>query len=321
MDLRRPQNVERRALARLANTSRGAVLLLVLWALILLSAAVFAWAQWIWHDVEMANEASRGLEARAMAHSGIAMALNPAISQASPQLERQLGSDLGYRVRLVSEGGKLNINLLLVGEEPRKIALLKRWLEQMGLGFPERERLVDCLLDYVDADDLARGNGLEDDGDYRPPNRQLLSVDELRDVAGTEPLTQVPGWKEHLTIYGGGKIDLTAAPADILRLLPGIGDAQIQRFVEYRAGADGVLGTLDDPERLDPRVFKDLATVLSYLGMNNPQQTQELSLLITLKDPTMHITAIGESGKVRRQVEVVARKTPTGYPGIVYWKE
>jgi len=134
-------------------------------------------------------------------------------------------------------------------------------------------------------------------------------------VAGTEPLTDIPGWKEHLTIYGGGKIDLTAASADILRLLPGIGDAQIQRFIEYRAGADAILGTLDDP------VFKDLTTVLSYLGMNSPQQTQELSLLITLKDPTMHITAIGESGKVRRQLEVVARKTPTGYPGIVYWKE
>ncbi len=294
---------------------RGAVLLLVLWALLLLSAAVFAWAQWIWHDVQMANEASFGTEARAMAHSGVAMALNPAVSQASPQLERELGPELGYRVRMVSEGGKLNINLLLAGEDPRKIELLKRWLEQMGLGFQDRERLVDCLLDYVDADDLRRGNGLEDEGDYRPPNRQLLSIDEIRDVAGSEPLTEVPGWKEHLTIYGGGKIDLTAAPAKILRLLPGVGDPQIQRFVEYRAGADGLLGTIDDP------VFQDLATVLNFLGLNRPQQAQELSLLITLRDPTMHITAIGESGKVHRQVEVVARKSPTGYPAIIYWKE
>ena len=294
---------------------RGAVLLLVLWALLLLSAAVFAWAQWIWHDVEMANEASFATEARAMAHSGIAMALNPAVSQASPQLERQLGTDLGYRVRMVSEGGKLNINLLLAGEDPRKIALLKRWLEQMGLGFQEREQLVDCLLDYVDADDLRRANGVEDEGDYRPPNRQLLSVDEIREVAASEPLTQVPGWKEHLTIYGGGKIDLSAAPAEILRLLPGVGDPQIQRFVEYRAGADGVLGTIDDP------VFQDLASVLNFLGLNRPQQAQELSLLITLRDPTMHITAVGQSGKVNRQVEVVARKSPTGYPAIIYWKE
>ena len=308
--LDRPATLDR---AR-SKSSRGSTLQLVLRALILLSFAVLGWSQWIRHDLDMSNEASLALEARAMAHSGVAMALNPAVSQASPQLEREFGQGLGYRVRMVSEGGKLNINALLVNEDPRKLALLKRWLEQMGLEFQERERLVDCLLDYVDADNLKRLNGVEDDGDYHPPNRQLTSVDELKDVAGTEPLTSIPGWKDHLTIYGGGKIDLTAAPPDILRLLPGLGDPQIQRFVQFRAGADGVLGTLDDP------VFKDLAAILSWLGMNRPQQTQELSLLITAKDPTMHITSIGASRNVNRQLDVVAQKGG-GNPVILYWKE
>ena len=108
------------------STARGSALLLVMWALILLTGAVFAWVAIVQGEIALHGEASRDVEARAMAHSGIALALHPLVSQKTPALDEDVSPDLGYKVRIVSEGGRLNINWLLVGEEPRKLAILKQ---------------------------------------------------------------------------------------------------------------------------------------------------------------------------------------------------
>lgn len=296
---------------RLARS--GSALLLVLWGLLLLSAAVFGFAKWVQQDTQIHAESNRDLEARAMAHSGLALALHPLVSKLTPGLEEDFGNGLGYSVRMVSEGGKLNIRWLLEGEDQRKMDILKRWLEARGLSYNEREVLVDCLLDWVDADNAHRLNGVEDDGDYHPPNRPLQDIEEIAQVRGSEPLTRTDGWKEALTIYSQGPIDLTAAEPDLLRLIPGLGEAQIQRFVQFRRGRDGVDGTLDDPE------FKKLEEVQSFLGIN-AAQFKQLGGLISVKDQTMHVTSEGRSGNAYRQVEVVVLKTG-GNPQILSWKE
>ena len=298
---------------KIQSHSRASVLLIVLWALILLSAAVLTWAKVIQQDIQMSGQENREIEARAMAHSGLAIALHPLVSKKTPLLEEELGEGMGYRVTMVSEGGKLNINWLITGEEPRKLEIFKQWLATMDLDFKDREIFVDCLLDYVDGDNDKRLNGVEDKDDYHPANRPLQSLDELTQVANAKLLTDKPGWREQLTIHSQGPIDLTAANENILRLIPGIGEARMQRFLQYRRGKDGVDGTIDDPD------FKSMAELLGFLGMNE-RQAQELGGLISLKDQTMHITSEGTSAKVVRQLEVIARKGG-GNPVILYWKE
>jgi type II secretory pathway component PulK len=295
---------------------RGSSLMVVLWALFLLSAAVMAWAKWIQQDLQLAGQANSGLEASAMAHSGVAMALNQRVSLESPQLEREIDSNLGYRVRMISEGGKLHLNWLLAGEDPRKITILKSWLTSMGLDILQRDTVVDCLLDYVDNDNVKRLNGCEDDGDYHPANRPFLTLEEIQQVRGVEALTRQPGWKENLTLYSNGLIEVVSASPEVLRALPGFGDARIARFVEFRAGIDKILGTADDPP------FKNLEEVRSFMGMSKTQ-FDELGQLISIKDPAnpvMRILSLGHSGKVIRQVELVARKSGPN-PAILYWKE
>ena len=129
----------------------------------------------------------------------------------------------------------------------------------------------------------------------------------------SDPLARSDGWKEALTLYSQGPIDLTAAEPDLLRMIPGLGEAQIQRFVQFRRGRDGVDGTLDDPE------FKKLEEVQSFLGIN-AAQFKQLGGLISVKDQTMHVTSEGRSGNAYRQVEVVVLKTG-GNPQILSWKE
>ena len=295
------------------SNCRASVLLIVLFALFVLSAAVLTWAKVVHQDIVISSQENREIEARAMAHSGVAIALHPLVTRKTPLLEEQFADDMGFRVKMVSEGGKLNINWLIAGEEPRKLELFKQWLRQMDLNFQETETFVDCLLDYVDGDDVKRLNGVEDKDDYHPANRPLVSLDELMHVANAKLLTSKPGWRDQLTIHSQGPIDLTSADENILRLIPGIGEARMQRFLQYRRGKDGEDGTIDDPE------FKSVQELFSFIGLNQ-KQGQELGGLVGWKDPTMHITSEGTSAKVVRQVEVIARKAGST-PVILYWKE
>ncbi len=295
------------------NNTDASVLLIVLWALFLLSAVVFTWAKVVQQEIKISGDENRDIEARAMAHSGLAIGLHPLVSRKTPLLDEQLAEDLGYRVTMVSEGGKLNLNWLIAGEDPRKLEILKQWLARMELSFKDREVFTDSLLDYVDGDNDPHLNGIEDKDDYHPANRPLQSVDELTQVANAKLVTDKPGWKDQLTIHSQGPIDLTSANENILRLVPGIGELQMQRFLKYRRGADEIDGTIDDPE------FKSVKDIFSFLGLSEAQG-KELGGLIGWKDTTMHITSIGTSAKVVRQVEVIARKGGST-PVILYWKE
>lgn len=293
---------------------RGAALLLAMWALFVLSASVLVWASYIRQTLAVSGENSNDTEARAQAHSGIAVAMHPLVNKETPALMMDAENDPGFRVRIISEGAKLNVNFLLGGEDPRKLDIFRKWLELRGIEFQDRERIIDSMLDWLDADNLKRLNGQEDTAGYHPPNRgQFLSVEEIAQVANTEPLTSQAGWKNDLTVYSQGPIDLASADSTVLRLLPGVGDAAIESFLQWRRGADGLDGTLDDPP------IQKLEQVQAFLGLNKTQWNA-LGGLIMLHDSTWQIISEGRSGKVVRQVYVVVRKGSQN-PQVLSWKE
>ena len=296
------------------SDNRGAAILMALAALMLLSASIIVWASYIRHTLAVSGESYNDTEARAMAHSGIALAVHPLVNKETPALMIEAENDPGFRVKMISEGAKLNINFLLSGEDPVKLDLFKRWLESRGIEFQERERMVDCMLDWLDADNVKRPNGEEDSAGYHPPNRgQFLSVEEIAEVAGTGPLTSQPGWKDDLTVDSKGPIALASADYTILRLLPGVGDAAIGRFLQWRRGPDGVDGTPDDPP------IQKLEQVQGFLDLNQTQWTA-LAPLVVLNDNTWQIVSEGWAGKVVRQVGVVVLKEGQS-PKILRWKE
>ena len=294
---------------------RGSALLLVMWAIIMLTAAILAWTSYVEADLEFSADRNRAIEAKAMAHSGIALGLHPLVSEKTPGLEEQVNAQLGFRVRIMGEGGRLNINTLLAGEQPENLELLSRWLESHGYMYQEREAFLDCLLDWVDQDEVKHLNGAEAEEGYTPPNRgSFESVDEIEQVRGAGPLLRSKGWKDEITVYGGGKVDISSATESVLKLLPGLGEAQIQRFLQVRRGRDQIDGTLDDHEFT-------LVEFQSYLGMTNQQFNKSpLGKLVAAKDQTQRIISEGRSSNVVRQVEVVARKGGAN-PQIQYWKE
>ena len=305
---------------RLPGKRSGSVLILALWALLLLSAAIFAWIKFIQQNIDATGQASNGLDAKALAHSGVAVALHPQVTQLTPIMARQFGPERGYKVEMTGEGGRLNLNWLFTpvdAPDPVKIAMFQKYLEARGLNLAQREHLTDSILDWLSPGNVGHLNGAEDAPDYHPPHRgQFLSVAELALVKGSYPLVSQAGWEEDFTIYTDpGLVDLQSASRRVLDCLPGIGDAVVTRFLAIRQGPDGVDGTLDD------HIFKDAAEAMSYLGLGQTQ-AQLLANYVYVENPqsTVHIKSTGQSGNVYRQVEVVARKQGM-QPIILSWKE
>lgn len=290
----------------------GAALMLALWALFLLSALVISWALEINSRLTLSGNASRVLEAEAMAASGAEVALNPNVEPGSTVLHRSLGRNQRYDARIVGEGGRLHLNWLLSGEDPNRLAVLRKYLEVKGTDLNERDRMMDTLLDFVDPDDLPRLNGAETEPKYEPKNSLFQRVEELKQVKGWEKFTARPGWEDDFTIYSTGPIDLAWASRNVLLSLPGFNEQIVDRFLEIRRGPDGIDGTADDPE------MSSLDQVRVAIGFS-PDQFAQLSGLIGFHDKVMRVVSVGKSGEAVRTVQMIIRKS--GLPQIIRWKE
>ena len=293
----------------------GSTLLLVMWALFLLSAVIMYWAKYIEKGIAAAGAANRLLEAKALAHSGAVLGLLPKADKRSPFLVGGLDKANSYAVTLRSEGAKVNLNYMIVGEDAVRIAFLKAVLTKWGLSNKERDVFVDSLLDWVDQNDARHLNGMEKAGAYQPPNRgQLLSLDEIPKIRGSRPLVSKINWKDGFTLLSSGPLDIEAVSAEVLACVPGIGGIQSARFVAVRNGKDGVEGTPDD------RVFRDLNEALGVLGLAQTQFAK-LNGIIGFRDPILQIRSVGQAAGSKWMVEVVARRSDEGKAEIAQWNE
>lgn len=299
-------------------STRGFALVLVLWALFVITLVVFALVRQLDQQVFLDTRDARAQQARSLAFSGLQVALHPAITDNQPPGLRG-GRDATHRyaAELRGEGGKLNLNWLVLGEDPRKLQVLRNYLELRGLNYTERDQFIDGLLDWTDADNLSRLNGSETDTDGRPvPNRPLNDLSELRRMHGAAPLLALPDWDRDLTLLTNTNptIDLRWADVPVLAALPGVGEVRARAFVELRRGRDGLDGTADDPP------MADLAAAMGMLGLN-PADTAGVSGLIGLNSPVYRIRSVGEAVGVSRSIEAVVIKSAGGEPQILLWQE
>ena len=294
--------------------THGAALMLSLWALFLLSAMVISWAVEIDSRLALSGNASRVLEAEAMACSGAEVALHPIIRPGSPNLRRQMEGRQSYEARITGEGGRLNLNWLVAGEDPKRLEILQRYLENKGIDLNERDHMMDCLLDWVEPNTgLHHLNAPPESDDYHPAHTLLTRIDELKKVAGWAEFTSTPGWDEDFTLNSGGPIDLAWASRDVLLALPGMTESLADRFLLLRRGPDGIDGTADDPPL---RSLEDVRTALGF----SAEQFKQLAGLVGLRDQVFRIVSIGKSGGATRVVQMVVRKV-NNVPQMITWKE
>ncbi|MEP6937746.1 MAG: hypothetical protein ABI871_06725 [Chthoniobacterales bacterium] len=287
--------------------------MLSLWALFLLSAVVISWALDIDSRITISGSANRMLEAEAMACSGAEVALHPAVKPGSRLLKGKFDGNQTFEARITGEGGRLNLNWLVAGENPARLEILRKYLETKRVDLNERGRMIDCLLDWIDPDSLIRLNGAEVEGDYKPANMLLTRIDDLKRVRGWKEFVTTTGWDADFTLNSSGPIDVAWASREVLLSLPGMTEPRVEQFLTTRRGPDGIDGTEDDPP------LKTLDEVRVALGFS-AEQFKQLTGLVGFKDQVMRIVSVGRSGNATREVRMVVRKGGN-IPQLISWKE
>jgi type II secretory pathway component PulK len=204
---------------------RGFALLTVLWLLAALSAAGAASLA----AARMGADISRNriLLLRAgwarEACAEIVLARYVARRSVTGVEQIDLGRGTWCRVTVEDAAGKLDLN-----RAPR----------EMLLALLGSDSLTDALLDWRDADDAPRQYGAESDwyrslGLRKPRNAPIADVGELEFVRGFDR-ARVASLRDMVTPRGAEQIDINAAPAAVLRALPGLGSEAVALILRHR---------------------------------------------------------------------------------------
>lgn len=285
----------------------GSALMIMLWAVALLSATTLGLATYLQYGLEEDAARSKEFRARQLAESGIALALHPSVEKNDPVLRQQVSPVEHYQVEKISEGARININQAIADEEDTTLLdLFNYW----GLDLDEAETVVDCLRDWVDGDDLARLSGIERKGYLQagfpqyPRNQPFSSLDEVALCRGMDAVAAArPDWRRFFTVWSDGKINVNDADLETLVYAGGINEVQAEALVEARNGLDQIRHTEDD------LVFEDISQVRSFLGMGDFQfepiaerlttssNLERIVSTATVADYTLTVSALVQSGR------------------------
>jgi type II secretory pathway component PulK len=301
-------------------SARGAALLLVLWAIAILSFAVLWVADLVNLELATKSAEARGMAARQIALSGVALGLHPQVTREDTALlNREVRPGEIMRVRIRGEGARFNINELLAQQDR---IVMKNLFVLWGLDSDAADILIDRLTDWVD-DDIGRQLNGAEQTEYEavgitgaPANRPFRSVDEMGRVLGMEELTAVkPNWRDAFTIFGDGKIDVNEAESDVLQTATGLTPEMTADIVRVRLGPDGEEGTEDD---LRFETVDQLNGWLTASAYPAGQAAARLSTESTVK----RIDSRGVVGDSERLISVVAESGEGGQgSSYLLWEE
>jgi len=293
---------------------RGAALMAVLWLIAILAMACMTTLRVISFDMEIATAKVHGSRARQIAEMGIAIGSNPAVKRSDPIL-RQLNEETGegFEARVVSEGGRFNINsILMQGDKELLTSMFVNW----GLDVAVAQGVVDSLIDWTDADDDEQMKGAEKkfyEGIGRinqPFNHPFYDLSEMGLVRGMELVEAVrPDWRNWFTVWSSGGLDLNEASPELIAAAAEIPPEQAEIIPETVAGMDGIKDTSDDVP------FQNASAALDLLGID-PQGRPDLSRRFTTNDSTTRVESIGYAEGVKRKISIIIRNR-TGKPALL----
>ncbi len=234
---------------------------MVLWVITILFIVVLEFSFAMRTEVSITRNYKEELQLYGMAEGGVQRAIAELVYKNDPrvqQLRRTLNpedippekkewitdgrdyllpfSQGECKIRVIGEGGKINLNLVYE-------ATLRKIITQLDLEEEARDKIVDSILDWRDPDDFRRLNGAENDyyqslpEPYDCKNGNFDSVEELLLVKGVtselfygrkgkqESEENLPpmGLKDIFSIYAlGEQIDINSATLPVLRAVLGI---------------------------------------------------------------------------------------------------
>lgn len=288
--------------AQRASSPEGTALIVVLWVIGLLALFVMAFAFDMHIESRITSTWRKKLKAEYLAHAGFELSRMVLFETADPdvnnpdasiylakgsdekargaavslarggvaELTRELGEG-AVSVTVRPENARINLNSIIFVKDREKTSTAWEGLfEAAGVPWEQWDSLVDCLLDWVDQDELTHLNGVESDyyGSLDPPyqskNAALDTVDELALIKGFDeklPDSEVSIYQAisgFLTTYATDeKLNINAVDRNTIIGFLGIDQALADEIIAERQGPDLKDGTDDDLP------FKNLADLLS----------------------------------------------------------
>lgn len=303
---------------------RGSALLLVLFAIILLTGLVTATVGFVSNDVDEYGALNKAFRARQLAESGLAFGIDPLVQNQDRALLEQVMPDGGrFHVFISSESTKLNINFIL---QNGRVDLLSNLFIRWGVSPKAADTAADALLKYLENSATDRAAVVLTAQPAATPQAtasplpgaspqsaaatnqtvalvtQFSSVAEMGSVPAFEPvIKKQPDWMNFFTVWGDGKIDVNLADADTISLVAGVTQATADQLVKYRWGPDGKPFTLDD------RLFNNMDEVRAALGMS-PEQFQLVQDLLSLTSAVDRIESTGIIAGYEKEIVVVTSR-------------
>jgi len=215
--------------------------------------------------------------------------------------------DLTFQLDVHDTGLALNINLATED-------MLRAFFAQgLRLDYPVADGLTQAMLDWRDEDDLPRVNGaereqyLEENAAVLPANRPFADVEELRYVLGMTP-ELLAAIRSFVRVNGSSRVNVNAAPVEVLSALPGFTPAQWASFARQRAAG---------------RYPADATELRRMFGMNandRERETQEFNRYATFSTNEVTIVSDGriEGSPVRARATLIVARSQTG--AVVVWR-
>ena len=304
---------------RIQARGSGVALIVALWAVALISAAMLGLAAILQRQLGQEIAALQNSRAVLVAESGLQMALNPQVQPAMAQeasaaltgeLRKGWNVPVRFEVRtedLRGEEGKINLNALAMGDTAFCRRILTNLLGGWEVNPTTSSAFIDALLDYVDNEQPTRTTGNNDaTEDYSlaergsgPPNAPLERLDQLPQVLGWDQVmaeSKVKNWQQKFTIYGSGKLSLKSADQDVIEAWLGLNPGAADNFIRNRSGPDQVFGSLDDQVNV------------ALLGSLTPEAQSRIN---TGAEDLWRVTSTGYVGEVKRTIVALISRNPS----------
>jgi general secretion pathway protein K len=307
---------------KLFKNQRGVALVIVLWIFIFLFVVAFEFSASVREEGTAVNRYSQEAEGYYLAIAGFEQELFRIVREPAPEEEGQPekpGARLAqmadgtwreesfgggaYRVRVMDEGGKINLNR--ADEET-----LRRVLTNLGVDGPQRDAVVDAILDWRDPDDLHRLNGAESDyylslsPPYTAKNGPFDTVEDLLWVRGVTPeLFYGGGDQEQGRFYPVGlrevftvdspmdRVNLRTTSAEVIHALVGLSLEKSRAFIKER-------GELSE---------KTLADLLQLLGIGSEDGTLRQFVFVNPSVVAIEVAGRPAESVMERRVKGIVR--------------
>jgi general secretion pathway protein K len=201
-------------------------------------------------------------------------------------------------------GEKLNINLVNETE-------LQTFFSFLLGDYSKSTQLAQSIMDWRDVDSMPRPSGAERDAYIKaemlalPTNGPFREIEELQNVMGMTPEIYAAA-SPYLTTHGSDQVNLNTAPVPVLRSLPGMTDATLNRILQMRSqgrritSVEAIFPTAQGGRRIAGQLGGQI--VINQINARATVDTRQLELTITSR--------VGPQATPTKLIAVIANNKP-----------